>query len=161
MTTDNTPSHGPGSYQVSHLVELYIAFTTRNENVDLNEKVAEKFATLDITDLTSRFDHLDYYINTLGKLVELDKIFTTEKAGKRIFGDQYARLGFIVACARQIFGRAGVTKDTGKVVDSFNRLIDNVEKFVEALNVKNDLEIKAFADVDTLQEIIKEKRKKS
>lgn len=159
VSNDNQRSTGPGTYQVSHLVELYIAFTTRSEDFDLNEKVAEKFATLDVTDLTSKFDHLDLFIKILGELVNIDKTFTDEKIGKRLFGDHYARLGFVIACAREIFGRTGVTKGVPEVIASYDNINLNINEYVKKISKMSNEELKEFTDVETLLEIIAGKRK--
>ena len=55
-SNDNKKSKGAGEYQLSHIVELYLAFATRKYNVDLSQEVTERFAKLDIVDLSAKFD---------------------------------------------------------------------------------------------------------
>ena len=50
--------------------------------------------------------HLDYFIDIVDKLVKLDTLLNKENGlDRRLFGDQNARIGFIVSMATHIFGR--------------------------------------------------------
>lgn len=152
-SNDNKRANEPGVYQVSHLVELYIAFTIRKEKIKLDEEITEKFAKIDFTELTSKFNHLDYYIEILEVLINMDKIFTQEIAGKRIFGDHNARLGFFIAASRSIFGRIGKELDKEVVENNYKTFMDKVNVFIERLKAMTPEEVEEFADVDTLKEI--------
>ena len=74
-SNDNKKSKGAGEYQLSHIVELYLAFATRKDNVDLSQEVTERFAKLDIVDLSAKFDHLQYFVDVIDKMVKIDYIF--------------------------------------------------------------------------------------
>jgi len=136
------------------MVELYLAFTTRKESVDLSKEVTERFAKLDIIDLSSNFNHLDYFIGVINKLVKLDNILNKEKVGKRILGDQHARIAFIVSISKDIFGKTSVIRKKEDVSIEYEKLISNIDGFIEKLkSFEEEEELRNFCALDVFDEI--------
>lgn len=152
-SNDNKKSKGAGEYQLSHIVELYLAFATRKDNVDLSQEVTERFAKLDIVDLSAKFDHLKFFVDIIDKMVKLDYIFSKEKVDQRILGDQYARIALISSIGKYIFGKVAVINDYYTIINNFNEIIESVDSFINKLNSLEVEELKEFADLDTFNEI--------
>lgn len=152
-SNDNKRSTGSGQYQISHMVELYLGFATRKEKLDLNKEVTERFAKLDIVDLSSKFNHLEYFIEIVNGLVQMDRILEKDVVGKRIFGDQHARIAFIVSISKKIFGKASITKSEEEVKLNFENMKESLEKFIEKLTVMNENgNLKDFCAMDVFEE---------
>lgn len=131
QSTDPSKSTRPRKYQLSHLVELYLSFSIRKYNLDLSEKVTEEFAKQDIIEKSYNQKHLDYFIGLLKHLVDLDEIFFEENGiDKRLFGDQFARIGFIVSVATKILGRPGKHLTDEQIENNYNEMDANLSKFV-------------------------------
>lgn len=152
-SNDNKRSKGAGEYQLSHIVELYLAFATRKDNVDLSQEVTERFAKLDIVDLSAKFDHLQYFVEVIDGMVKLDYIFSKENVEQRILGDQYARIALISSIGKYIFGKVAVINDYSIIIDNFNEIIRCIDLLIDKLSYLEMDELKEFADLDTFNEI--------
>jgi len=152
-SNESKRSTGPGEYQLSHMVELYLAFTTRKENVDLSKEVTERFAKLDIVDLSSNFNHLEYFVSIIERLVSLDRILNKETIEKRILGDQHARVAFIVSISKEIFGKTSIIRERDKVALEYSKIIEAIDKFIVKLKDFTDSELIDFCDLDVFEEI--------
>ena len=152
-SNENKRSTGPGEYQLSHIVELYLAFSTRKENVDLSKEVAERFAKLDIIDLSSNFNYLEYFVNIMERIVKLDNILSSERIEKRIFGNQYARIALIVSMSKYVFGKPSVIREKDKVEDSYKKIIKSIDELINKLENMEDEELKEFCALDVFNEV--------
>ncbi|CEP80503.1 hypothetical protein QJR30_08455 [Paraclostridium sordellii] len=160
-SNDNAKSNMPRKYQVSHLVELYLNFSTRKCKVKLGEKVAEEFAKQDIIEKSYNQNHLDYFIRLVEHLVELDEVFS-DKYGieKRLFGDQNARIGFIVSMATKIFGRPSREKTEQEIEETYGYIDKSLTKFIHNLKQKDKKELNEFCEMDWLKDYILDYDKK-
>jgi len=149
-SNDNKKSKGAGEYQLSHIVELYLAFATRKDNIDLSQEVTERFAKLDIVDLSAKFDHLQYFVDVIDKMVKLDYIFSKEK---RILGDQYARIALISSIGKYIFGKVAAINEYPIIINNFDEIIRYMDLFISKLQDLDNEELKEFVDFDTFIEI--------
>ena len=140
-----------GKYQVSHLVELYLSFCTRKVDVNIGEQVAEEFAKQDIIEKSYNGDNLKYFTNIIKHLIDLDEIFSV--TSKRLFGDQNARVGFIVSVATKIFGRPG-SKNKNDIVERYDNINNQLTEFIKELKKMDDSEIEEFCQIEILKEII-------
>lgn len=152
-SNDGTRSNRPMKYQVSHFVELYLSFSTRKCDVNLSEKVTEGFAKQDIIEESYNQQHLDYFIDIVDKLVKLDTLLNKENGlDRRLFGDQNARIGFIVSMATYIFGRPSKKYDAERVFEKFNYINTNLDRFIEKIKYMSEAEIVEFCQFDWLKE---------
>lgn len=152
-SNDGTRSNRPMKYQVSHFVELYLSFSTRKCDVNLSEKVTEGFAKQDIIEESYNQQHLDYFIDIVDKLVRLDLLLNKDNGlDRRLFGDQNARIGFIVSMATYIFGRPSRKYDNNKISNNFNYINENLDKFIEKIKDMGSEEIVEFCQFDWLKE---------
>ena len=152
-SNDNKKSKGAGEYQLSHIVELYLAFATRKDNVDFSQEVTERFAKLDIVDLSAKFDHLQYFVDVIDRMVKLDYIFSKENIDQRILGDQYARIALISSIGKYTFGKVAVINDYEIIINNFNEIIQCIDILIRKLTNLSEGELKEFADIDTFNEI--------
>ena len=70
-----------GQYQSRTIVELFLVFSSRKEEVEIRDKVAEDFARLDTIETSSHSDFIDYFIAMLKCLVKLDRAFSKLERG--------------------------------------------------------------------------------
>jgi hypothetical protein len=121
--------------------------------VNLSEKVTEGFAKQDIIEESYNQQHLDYFIDIVDKLVKLDTLLNKENGlDRRLFGDQNARIGFIVSMATYIFGRPSKKYDAERVFEKFNYINTNLDRFIEKINEMSEAEIVEFCQFDWLKE---------
>jgi len=152
-SNDNKKSKGAGEYQLSHIVELYLAFATRKDNIDLSQEVTERFAKLDIVDLSAKFDHLQYFVDVIDRMVKLDYTFSKENVNQRILGDQYARIALISSIGKYIFGKVAVINEYDTIINNFNEIIQCIDLFISKLKDLDKEELKEFVELDTFNEI--------
>ena len=149
-----------GQYQADRILELYLAFGSRKEKIDIKERLSDEFVRLDFLELTSDTDSTVQFEEALRLMAELDKTFENVdeiegerfKTGTDVFGSQPACVGFIVATSILMLGRPGSTlsKDIlGKKWDEkkagFNKLIERMKKMDKD-------ELTAFLALQTLSE---------
>ncbi|WP_338631558.1 hypothetical protein [Clostridium baratii] len=160
-SNDGGRSNRPKKYQVSHLVELYLSFSTRKCDVNLSEKVASEFAKQDVIDKSYNPKHLQYFIGIIKGLVVLDELISQDNgAGRRLFGDQNVRIGYCVAMATFIFGRAGRTIDIEKVEKNYNSLIEKIECFINKQKELREEELNNYWDFELMKELSSDYSKK-
>ena len=160
-SNDGGKSNRPQKYQVSHLVELYLNFSTRKYDVKLSEKVAEEFAKQDVIEKSYNQKHLDYFISIIKYLVDLDEIISSKNGiDRRIFGDQNARTGFIVSIASYIFGRAGRNIEEDRIERNYEYINESLKEYIEELKTMDIEELNKYLDIDLLKEILTQFQKK-
>lgn len=160
-SNDGGKSNRPQKYQVSHLVELYLNFSTRKYDVKLSEKVAEEFAKQDVIEKSYNQKHLDYFISIIKYLVDLDEIISSKNGiDRRIFGDQNARTGFIVSIASYIFGRAGRNIEEDRIERNYEYINESLREYIEELKTMDIEELNKYLDIDLLKEILTQFQKK-
>ena len=160
-SNDGGKSNRPQKYQVSHLVELYLNFSTRKYDVKLSEKVAEEFAKQDVIENSYNQKHLDYFISIIKYLVDLDEIISSKNGiDRRIFGDQNARTGFIVSIASYIFGRAGRNIEEDRIERNYEYINESLKEYIEELKTMDIEELNKYLDIDLLKEILTQFQKK-
>ena len=89
----------------------------------------------------------------MDKLVKLDTLLNKENGlDRRLFGDQNARIGFIVSMATYIFGRPSKKYDAERVFEKFNYINTNLDRFIEKIKYMSEAEIVEFCQFDWLKE---------
>jgi len=156
----NRRSQG-GQYHANDLIELYLAFGGRKEKVDTKERLADEFTRLDFIEATENSNFSDYFYQSLRNLALLDIKFsqfqTKEKGtrfseGKDIFKSQPARVGFITAIAKRIYGRPGFEKTEKEISDSKELVTKNIEVQIKKLSALNPDQLEVFLSLNLLSE---------
>lgn len=157
-------AHG-GQFQADDLVELFLAYGSRKEKIDVRERVADEFTRLDFIEATSEKHFTETFARSLSMLVSLDKLFdrwrdptngvkVRFKHGKDLFASQPAAIGFITAIALEVQGRPGTKREARQQQDRLLRLEDSFHYLVNRLESMDDEEIGAFLDFTTLNELV-------
>jgi hypothetical protein len=152
-------------FQGNDIIELFLAFGSRKEKVELKERIAEEFTRLDFIETSDKNNLMEYFIRCFRMLNELDKELGNIKdnsdfAGKRpkffngcdLFSSQPARIGFIVALAIKVLGRPGTNKDIKLQEETLNNIESNFMILINKIKTaENGLEFLSF---NTLNEIL-------
>lgn len=159
-----------GQYQASQFIELFMLFSTKRVNIDIQEELAEEFARLDIIE-TSGNDYFTYIFLGVSKLlVDLDTFFSkldtnpTDiklrkfKTGKDIFSSQPARAGFITAISQEIFGIPGIEIPEDLQLTKYWQIKEGIDLFINKEYNQNTLF--SIIDLPTLDEQINIKTSK-
>lgn len=157
-------AHG-GQFQADDLVELFLAYGSRKEKIDVRERVADEFTRLDFIEATSESQFTENFSRVLKMLVSLDTRFdrwrespqgqrVRFKHGKDLFASQPAAIGFITAMALEIQGRPGTKRDATQQQDRLLKIEDDFEYLLNRLDNMMDEEIGEFLDLITLNELI-------
>jgi len=164
---DNSRRKKPGEYQSDQFIELFILFGLRKTKISLQEQITEEFARLDFIESSSKesfsihFEAIakllvDYDIAISGKEEIInDSVTTRFKTGKDIFTSQPAKVGFIVAASRYIYGLPGVERGDKIIEENFKKLNNNLYAHIEFLSSLSSEEIITILDLSTLDERIK------
>lgn len=157
-------AHG-GQFQADDLVELFLAYGSRKEKIDVRERVADEFTRLDFIEATSESHFTGNFSRVLRMLVELDNRFDNWrdsapsskvrfKNGKDLFASQPAAIGFITAMALEIQGRPGTKRDSNQQQDRLSRIEGNFEFLLNRLDNMSEDDVGEFLDFITLNELI-------
>jgi hypothetical protein len=137
----------------------------RKLSIDPRESLSEEFSRLDFADTLTDESFQGYFYRTLSLLVQLDLCFDRYDGrasgrfsrGKDVFGSQPARIGFMVAVAQNVLGRAGLDR---KPAERSSR-IDLITKGATELQTKllrmESKEVGDFLKLDVLSEILDKK----
>lgn len=144
------------------LVELYLAFSLRKNNVDTKETLSEEFSRLDFVDNLADTGFQDHFYSTLSMLVELDKAFERYDAGnngrfsrgKEVFGSQPARIGFMVATAQYVLGRPGLDRTAEERRTRIETIVSRATHLTNKLSELEAVEVGEFLRLDVLSEIL-------
>jgi hypothetical protein len=154
-----------GQYQGDKLVELFLVFGFRKEKVHLLEQLADEFSRLDIKATPNRLT--ENFKEILGYLITLDNAFEryspqyTEgrfERGRNIFDSQAARVGFIVACAREIMGKPGIERHSEEKQARLKKLSGGIKSLLERLDKMEEQALGNFLDLTTLNKAIVSKK---
>lgn len=156
-------------YQGDDIIELFLAFGSRKEKIELKERIAEEFTRLDFIETTEKNDLMVFFIHCFKMLCALDaklgeakNTMTTSAEQKKtkffngsdLFSSQPARIGFIVALAIKVIGRPGVNRTAEIQQASLSKIEKNFNEFSEKLKPIAGDELLNFLSFDILNEII-------
>lgn len=162
---------GSAQYQGDDVIELFMAFGSRKEKVEVKERIAEEFTRLDFIETSEKNDLLNLFIDCFKILCQLDEILGTAKQqdiahedtdGKRVkfsvgsdlFNSQPARIGLIVALSQKIIGRPGIDKAASVQVACLSEIKNKFNKFSAELKRKNSEELYEFLSLNVLNELL-------
>ena len=166
IISDDSPGRrvNPGEYSSSILVELYLSFSSRKSNIDTKQAVSEQFAQLDFVENLSRNEFQVQFYEALRLMVDFDVAFSryspTESDGKRfkkgrnIFDAAPARIGFIVAIAQNVIGRAGTAREEAEQSSRLHSLIETLKLLLKKINSLDEEELAKFLALDVLQQVL-------
>lgn len=150
-----------GQYHANDIIELYLAFGGRKEKVDTKERLADEFTRLDFIEATENKNFSDDFYDTLQLLTSLDiEISNFESkindlrfsSGKDIFKSQPAKVGFVTAISKKIYGRPGVEKKSEQIeIDKTNTFRD-IQKLIDKINKFSPEQLESFLSLVTLSE---------
>lgn len=150
-----------GQYHANDLIELYLAFGGRKEKVDTKERLADEFTRLDFIEATENKDFADIFYKTLRTLtlidIEFSRYQTTEgenrfNSGKDLFKSQPARVGFVTAISKKIYGRPGIEKSEKEVLMSLDKVENITRPLIQKLSKMENEELGLFLSLNTLSE---------
>ncbi|WP_119789793.1 hypothetical protein [Flavobacterium anhuiense] len=150
-----------GQYHANDLIELYLAFGGRKEKVDTKERLADEFTRLDFIEATENLTFSEIFYSSLNRLtqidVEISKYQSTNNEyrfsnGIELFKSQPARVGFITAIAKFIYGRPGVERSQSEIDILKNKVFERLDTIVEKLADFNNEELGAFLSLNLLSE---------
>lgn len=136
-----------GKFQTSTMIQMYLGFNTRNVKVDVSEELASEYQRFDMIESIDQDENFDLFINCIIHLITLDFEFSkcTEKSengqfteGKDIFSSTPACLGFVVACAEYVLGKAPVDRKSEKKTEQDNKLSEKIKAIADFLSVKSN-----------------------
>lgn len=161
---------GSAQYQGDDVIELFMAFGSRKEKIEVKERIAEEFTRLDFIETSEKNDLLDLFIQCFKILCGLDEILGNARplhqeipsvgkklkfsVGSDLFNSQPARIGLIVALAHKIIGRPGIDKNAQKQAECLAQIEQNFETFKMQLNNKSTEELYQFLSFDVLNELL-------
>lgn len=154
-------------FQGNDIIEMFLAFGSRKEKIELKERIAEEFTRLDFIETSDKNNLMDYFIRCFDMLnnldAELGKIKDeSEYGGKKpkffngydLFSSQPARIGFMVALATKILGRPGTDKDANLQDASLVKIESNFKALIGKINSIEEKELPEFLSFNVLNEII-------
>lgn len=156
VKNDNKRRTRAGEYQASSIVELFLAFSSRKELVNTSDKLADDFTRLDVTEMASIPENAHIFYECIKMLYQFD-VALSRFAGNpedKVDGDKFydgmdiftnmpAKIGFIVALAQLIMGRAGTERDNEAKEAALAKISS---KFAEILEKMNGLSYDALVD---------------
>lgn len=157
----------PGEYQAADFIELFIIFGLKKGQVDMQDQISEEFARLDFIDTSSSDQFSEYFLGATDSLVKLDFALSRAKQidtnielkrfkrGFDLFTSSPARVGFMIAFSRYVFGISGLSNSVDVSKIRFEELINGIENQVSYLNAINEDQLGHLLDLGSLNERIK------
>lgn len=154
-------------FQGNDIIEMFLAFGSRKEKIELKERIAEEFTRLDFIETSDKNNLMDYFIRCFDMLnnldAELGKIKDeSEYDGKKpkffngydLFSSQPARIGFMVALAIKILGRPGTDKDANLQDASLVKIESDFKALIDKINSIEEKRLSEFLSFNVLNEVI-------
>lgn len=158
-----------GQFHASDIIELYLVFGARKEKIDTKERLSDEFTRLDFIEATESSEFTNFFYASLNYLGIIDKEFARYdsldkidkfNSGKDIFDSQPARVGFMTAIAKYVFGRPGTERNIEERNRCWDNLIKGLNKFTQNLSAKDSHQMETFLQVEFINEGISKKSSK-
>ncbi|OYP53178.1 hypothetical protein [Segatella bryantii] len=157
-----------GEYRASDIVELFLAFSSRKVLINTAEKLADDFTRLDVTQMagSQEYSHIFYecikmlfrfdvaiskYEGQQEEQIEGDKI----NDGIGLFTNLPAKVGFVVALAQHILGRAGSMKSDEEQKELLQRTTEKFYPLCDKIDAFNQDELCNFLSLGVLNDSMK------
>lgn len=166
---DNTRRSQAGEYRSTKIIELFLAFTSRSVDVDIRERVAEEFATIDVTEATADEEFFPLFIETIKLMATVDTQFdrvergyaavegARVKNGRDIFTSVPASIGFVVAAAEKLLGEPGFDYDLNSAKKEMVKIKKNINLLIKHIGKLKEEDLIDFLDLDTLNQMLSAK----
>lgn len=155
---DNRRRTQAGIMHKSVMIEMYLAFNTRNIKVEVNDALANEFQRFDMLESIENDINFNLFVDVIAYLFKLDFAFASCEdtyenskfgSGKDIFSSAPACIGFVVACAEYIMGKSQVKRDDSLKMERLKRLKSQLDKLINLLGEKDN-----YLKLDILDEMI-------
>ena len=168
VKNDNKRRTKAGEYQASSIVELFLAFSSRKELINTSEKLADDFTRLDVTEMASIPENAHIFYECI-KMLYLFDVALARYAGNpddKVDGDKFydgmdiftnmpAKIGFIVALAQLIMGRAGTERSKETKEAALEKIISKFKKILEKINGLSHDALVDFISIPVLNEAVR------
>lgn len=156
-----------GEYQSSAVIELYLAFSARKEDVSISDEITNSFIKLDVSDMAGTKENWDLFFRTFGLLVKIDKKLSEIPANSKGITDKYkngsdifktlpSEVGFVVAVILDVKGEVGTKEPPVEIqlqrMNEIERNVDGLLTYIDKLTPEDKYD---FLKLDTLEERIK------
>ena len=150
-----------GEYPADKIIELYIAFGKRSNQIDTREETSDEFSRLDFINSTANNEFNGFFFEVLRWMCEIDKkvskfeqsnIEGKFKTGKDLFNSQPARIGFVTALSINIMDFPGLDRSLEEQEDYFKQSKQTFERLNSALETMDPARLEEFLDYETLNE---------
>lgn len=156
-----------GEYQASAIVELFLAFSSRKEQVNTRETLSDDFTRLEVAQMAGEPNCSKHFFTAIQQLTKLDKAFAMYKGnaenasqdgykeGLDVFTEMPSKVGFIVAIAQRVLGRAGTKEKPSEEQDAIMKTItDGIDSLVAKFNGFTEEQMAEFLLLDSLNEAL-------
>ena len=168
VKNDNKRRTKAGEYQASSIVELFLAFSSRKELINTSDKLADDFTRLDVTEMASIPENAHIFYECI-KMLYLFDVALARYAGKpddKVDGDKFydgmdiftnmpAKIGFIVALAQLIMGRAGTERSKEIKEAALEKISSKFNKILEKINGLSHDALVDFISIPVLNEAVR------
>ena len=168
VKNDNKRRTKAGEYQASSIVELFLAFSSRKELINTSEKLADDFTRLDVTEMASIPENAHIFYECI-KMLYLFDVALARYAGNpddKVDGDKFydgmdiftnmpAKIGFIVALAQLIMGRAGTERSKEIKEAALEKISSKFKKILEKINGLSHDALVDFISIPVLNEAVR------
>ena len=168
VKNDNKRRTKAGEYQASSIVELFLAFSSRKELVNTSDKLADDFTRLDVTEMASIPENAHIFYECI-KMLYLFDVALARYAGNpddKVDGDKFydgmdiftnmpAKVGFIVALAQLIMGRAGTERNKDAKEAALDKISSKFTKILDKINGLTDDALVDFISIPVLNEAVR------
>ena len=168
VKNDNKRRTKAGVYQASSIVELFLAFSSRKELVNTSDKLADDFTRLDVTEMASIPENAHIFYECI-KMLYLFDVALARYAGNpddKVDGDKFydgmdiftnmpAKIGFIVALAQLIMGRAGTERSKEIKEAALEKISSKFKKILEKINGLSHDALVDFISIPVLNEAVR------
>ena len=158
---DNNERKDSMQYRANHLIEMFIAFSSRTEKIDPKERISQEFTRIDLVESTNSNDIIDFFIRVLQIFCRLDELFCSDRSagvtelrsfanGYELMSSQPLRVGFMAAIGVRVFGKPGRDRDSQQRVEIIEELERDFGMFFDKTKEFQQDQIKEFLAIDTL-----------
>lgn len=156
-----------GEYLASSIVELFLAFSSRKELINNNDKLADDFTRLDVTQMAGIPKNAEIFYECMKMLYKFDMSISNftgnpqEKydddkffEGANLFTQMPAKIGFIVALAQLIMGRIGTDKSMEEQNEILVKTKIHIDSLCSRINNMGSDELETFLSFGMLNDKI-------
>ncbi|PZV25526.1 MAG: hypothetical protein DCF12_14475 [Snowella sp.] len=161
---DSDRRKSSGEFRANDLIEMYMVFGAKRDDIDLQERLADEFTKQDFIESIGSGDFNNMFCEVIKYLFDLDECFGKFipidnglegqfKKGSDLFRSQPACVGFVTAFSIAIMGRPGIDVSEQQQQEHLENLSNKYNEFIQNIRKKTSEEIEDFLDYATLNEL--------